>query len=124
MRESDSARNARIKQFLDDIFTSTTEEADRTERSENENGGRNNHQFISITAHSGAITSILEVIGHRGFQLQTGGVIPVFVRAERIPGREPKQVIDPPTGVPECKNDPLKAGGMGPMQVRETGVDV
>lgn len=77
-----------------------------------------------MTAHSGAITSILEVIGHRAFGLQTGGVIPVLVRAERVPGKEPEQVIEPPTGVPECQSDPLKAGGGGSLQVREVGVDV
>jgi hypothetical protein len=76
-----------------------------------------------VTAHSGAITSILEVVGHREFGLQTGGVIPVLVKAERVPGKEPEQAIEPPTGVPECKDDAVKAGG-GSLLVREVGVDV
>jgi hypothetical protein len=101
-RESDSARNARIKTFLDDILTANSD-----------------NTFISVTAHSGAITSILDVVGHRRFKLQTGGVIPVLVRAESLPGKEPERVIEPPTGVPECKSDPLAAGGKGPLQVRE-----
>ncbi|EEA22744.1 hypothetical protein EYB25_005519 [Talaromyces marneffei] len=101
-RESDSARNARIKTFLDDVFTANSDK-----------------QFISVTAHSGAITSILDVVGHRDFQLQTGGVIPILVKAERVRGKEPERVIEPPTGVPQCKSDPLAAGGKGPMQVRE-----
>lgn len=101
-RESDSARNARIKIFLDDIFAANTD-----------------NTFISVTAHSGAITSILDVVGHRRFKLQTGGVIPVLVRADRLPGKEPEKVIEPPTGAPACKSDPLAAGGKGPLQVRE-----
>lgn len=101
-RESDSALNARLKTFLDDIFAA--------------NSG---NTFISVTAHSGAITSILDVVRHRRFKLQTGGVIPVLVRAERVQGKEPERVIEPPTGVPECKSDPLAAGGKGPLQVRE-----
>lgn len=101
-RESDSALNARLKKFLDDIFAANTD-----------------NTFISITAHSGAITSILDVVGHRRFELQTGGVIPVLVRAERLPGKEPDRIIEPPTGVPACKSDPLAAGGKGPLQVRE-----
>lgn len=101
-RESDSARNARLKRFLDDIFAANTD-----------------NTFISITAHSGAITAILDVIGHRRFQLQTGGVIPVFVRAEKVAGKEPERAIEPPTGVPKCKSDPSTAGGKGSLQVRE-----
>lgn len=40
--------------------------------------------FVSLTTHSGAITSILEVTGHRKFPLATGAVIPVVVKAEKI----------------------------------------
>lgn len=109
-RESDSARNARLKKFLDDIFAASTSSDDNN---------NNNNQFISVTAHSGAITAILQVIGHRDFSLQTGGVIPVIIKAERVAGKEPESIIDPPTGVPECKSDPLAAGGKGPLQVRE-----
>jgi broad specificity phosphatase PhoE len=101
-RESDSALNARLKTFLDDIFKANSDK-----------------QFISVTAHSGAITAILEVVGHRDFGLQTGGVVPVLVKAERVTGKEPERIIEPPTGVPECKSDPFLAGGKGPMQVRE-----
>jgi hypothetical protein len=39
--------------------------------------------FLSLTAHSGAITSILQVVGHRKFPLATGAVIPVVVKAEK-----------------------------------------
>lgn len=63
-RESDEDRTQRLRTLLDDIFT-------------------DENVFISLTAHSGAITSILEVVGHRKFPLQTGAMIPVVVRAEK-----------------------------------------
>ncbi|KAJ5386081.1 hypothetical protein N7509_008622 [Penicillium cosmopolitanum] len=63
-RESDEDRNKRLFELLCDIFA------------------RDNNVFLSLTAHSGAITSILEVVGHRRFPLQTGGVIPVIVKVE------------------------------------------
>ncbi|KAJ5211886.1 uncharacterized protein N7498_003532 [Penicillium cinerascens] len=64
-RESDEDRTRRLRTLLDDIFTN------------------DENVFISLTAHSGAITSILEVVGHRKFPLQTGAMIPVVVRAEK-----------------------------------------
>jgi hypothetical protein len=93
LRESDSARDARLKRFLDDVFA------------------HDDNQFVSFTAHSGAITSVLEVVGHRRFGLQTGGVIPVLVKAEKVVGREPEREIEPPTRAPKCKEDPMRAGG-------------
>lgn len=78
-------------------------------------------EFVSVTAHSGAITSILSVVGHRPFRLATGAVLPVFVRAEVVPGPEPPRNIDPPTRVPECKGDPLKAGD-GKIMARVTEI--
>jgi hypothetical protein len=35
--------------------------------------------FISITSHSGFITAMLAVLGHRPFPLGTGQAIPVIV---------------------------------------------
>lgn len=61
-RESNEERNRRLACLLDDIF------------------GNDENVFLSLTAHSGAITSILEVIGHRRFPLATGAVIPVVVK--------------------------------------------
>ncbi|KAL1978668.1 hypothetical protein VTN31DRAFT_1527 [Thermomyces dupontii] len=40
--------------------------------------------FISITSHSGEIASLLRVLKHREFRLQTGGVLPVLVKAEKF----------------------------------------
>ncbi|KAL4952622.1 histidine phosphatase superfamily [Aspergillus filifer] len=51
--------------------------------------GKDRNLIISITAHSGEITSILRVIGHQAFRLSTGAVIPVLVRAEEVYEAEP-----------------------------------
>lgn len=66
IRESDEDRNKRLQSLLNDIFAN------------------DKNTFLSLTAHSGAITSILEVVGHRKFRLETGAVIPVLVKAEKI----------------------------------------
>ncbi|KAI4276982.1 MAG: hypothetical protein L6R38_005535 [Xanthoria sp. 2 TBL-2021] len=62
-RESNEELDKRIKLLLDDVF----EHDDST--------------FVSLTSHSGAICSLLRVLGHREFRLVTGGVIPVLVKA-------------------------------------------
>ncbi|KAJ5240114.1 hypothetical protein N7468_004733 [Penicillium chermesinum] len=64
-RETDEERNKRFAILLNDIFATDA------------------NVYLSLTAHSGAITSILEVVGHRPFPLLTGAVIPVIVQAER-----------------------------------------
>ncbi|KAI5966950.1 PMU3 [Candida pseudojiufengensis] len=40
-----------------------------------------NDDIVSITSHSGSIRTQLLVLGHRPFAVQTGGMIPVFVKA-------------------------------------------
>ena len=65
VRESDEHRDRRLRELLNDIFAADVNE------------------FLSLTAHSGAITSILAVTGHRKFPLATGAVIPVVVKAEK-----------------------------------------
>ncbi|PLN75199.1 histidine phosphatase superfamily [Aspergillus taichungensis] len=85
LRESNSARDARLLGFLQDVFA------------------HDDKSFLSMTAHSGAITSILEVTGHRVFALATGGVIPVLVRAERVEGPLPPREVEPPFPAPVCK---------------------
>jgi broad specificity phosphatase PhoE len=84
LRESDSHLRWRMKQLLDEIFST------------------DDSMFVSLTSHSGAITQILEAVRHRRFELQTGGVIPVLVRAERIQGKEPEFVIEPGSPAPSC----------------------
>ncbi|KAL8947310.1 MAG: hypothetical protein Q9222_006397 [Ikaeria aurantiellina] len=66
VRESDEDIDQRMQQLLDDIFQNDSS------------------TFVSFTSHSGAIRSLLRVLGHREFRLVTGAVIPVLVRAERI----------------------------------------
>ena len=53
----------RMKSVLDDVFAN------------------DNNTFISFTSHSFSIASILRVIGHRKFEMGTGAMIPVLVRA-------------------------------------------
>lgn len=64
--ETSSAQAARSRTVLDDIF------------SDPKTG-----TYVSITSHSGELASILAVLGHRPFILNTGAVIPVLVKAER-----------------------------------------
>jgi broad specificity phosphatase PhoE len=87
-REPRSARNFRLSQFLDDVF-------------EHDKG-----VFLSFTSHSGAIGSILEAIGHREFALQTGGVIPVFVKATRVEGARKAPPKEPSEAPPACDSPP------------------
>ncbi|ORY14056.1 histidine phosphatase superfamily [Clohesyomyces aquaticus] len=87
-REPFSARKHRLSLFLDDVFAN--------------DGGR----FLSFTSHSGAIASILEAVGHRSFALETGGVIPVVVRAEKVKGEREKPPREPSEGPPPCEVPP------------------
>ncbi len=95
LRESHTAMTQRLRGLLDDVFE------------------HDQNTWISMTAHSGTIMAILDAVGHRKFPLQTGGVIPVLVKAERKPGNRPPARIDPWTPKPECPSDPLKAGKDG-----------
>ena len=65
-RETNRETDARLKLLLDDVFTHDSSEC------------------ISLTSHSGAIASILRVVKHQEFQLQTGAVIPIVVKAENL----------------------------------------
>jgi broad specificity phosphatase PhoE len=108
-RETDSAEDARSKVVLDDVFSNDS------------------NTYISITSHSGTITSILrgglfksarnkilltltatEVIGHRDFGLNTGAVIPVLVKAETVDGTSPTSSIQSYTTVSTCATAPPK----------------
>ncbi|KAE8372141.1 histidine phosphatase superfamily [Aspergillus bertholletiae] len=65
--ETSDAQDVRSKSALDSIFQ--TKDAGL---------------FVSITSHSGEISSLLRVVNHRTFKLSTGAVIPVLVRAEAV----------------------------------------
>jgi broad specificity phosphatase PhoE len=87
-REPRSARKYRLAMLLDNIFA----------------GDENT--FLSLTSHSGAIASILEAVGHRTFKLETGGVIPVFLKAERVDGAREVPPKEPSEAPPMCDGPP------------------
>jgi broad specificity phosphatase PhoE len=64
--ETDEAFAVRAKAVLDDVFIT------------------DDKSWISITAHSGAITQLLGALNHRAFRLATGQIVPVLVKAEVI----------------------------------------
>jgi hypothetical protein len=67
-RESLQGRNARIKYAMDNMIAAS------------------NETYISMTSHSGVINSTLVALGHRPYNLQTAGMIPVVVKVERDRG--------------------------------------
>ncbi|KAJ5635834.1 phosphoglycerate mutase [Penicillium longicatenatum] len=68
--ETSAAQDVRSETVLDQVFfTSASSKKDL---------------FVSVTSHSGEISSILRVVGHRTFSLNTGAVIPVLVKAEKV----------------------------------------
>jgi broad specificity phosphatase PhoE len=87
-REPRSARRLRMTELLDDIFSA------------------DEGTFLSFTSHSGAIASILEAISHRQFDLETGGVIPVLVKAERVRGEREEPPSEPSGTPPACAVNP------------------
>ncbi|KAI4645202.1 hypothetical protein J4E93_006002 [Alternaria ventricosa] len=87
-REPRSARRYRLATFLDDVFAT------------------DDNVWLSFTSHSGAIGSMLEVLGHRTFALETGGVIPVFVKAERVAGKREVPPKEPSASPPLCDGPP------------------
>ena len=65
-RETNQNMDIRFRGLLRDIFMT------------------DNNTHISLTAHSGAVASILRVLGHAPFRLKTGSVMAVFVKAENV----------------------------------------
>lgn len=62
--------------------------------------------YISISAHSGQIASMLRVLGHRAFGLGTGQAIPVLVKAETLPGAGPPKKDAPWETISTCSKPP------------------
>lgn len=91
-REPASARRYRLAVLLDNIFA------------EDEN------TFLSLTSHSGAIASVLEAVGHRAFRLETGGVIPVLLKAKRVDGAREVPAKEPSETPPMCDGPPEVEG--------------
>lgn len=97
--ETASSEAVRSKEVLDQIFSfSRTSSA----------GKKDNGLFISITSHSGEIASLLSVLGHRPFSLNTGAVIPVLVKAETVYYHpSPTTTTQPWTTSPHCTVPPV-----------------
>ncbi|OGE55989.1 hypothetical protein PENARI_c003G05185 [Penicillium arizonense] len=76
-------------------------------------GGKVQHEgaFVSVTSHSGEISSILRVVGHRTFRLNTGAVIPVLVKAVKSGKGEIGSVTSSPswTVSPHCTEPPVSS---------------
>ncbi|KAK6453694.1 histidine phosphatase superfamily [Scheffersomyces xylosifermentans] len=64
LHESTQHRNYRAAQLLSDIFV------------------HDSNMVISVVSHSGLIKSILNVIGHRKWELKTGQMIPVVIKVD------------------------------------------
>ncbi|KAI9048773.1 hypothetical protein LZ554_007604 [Drepanopeziza brunnea f. sp. 'monogermtubi'] len=88
LRETDNAIDQRTLAVLDDVFAS------------------DKSTYISISAHSGEIGSMLRVLGHREFGLGTGQAIPVLVKAEQVPAARPPQKEAPWEKVETCSEIP------------------
>ncbi|KAJ5950998.1 uncharacterized protein N7479_009411 [Penicillium vulpinum] len=88
--ESSGAQDVRTTDALNDIFFSESKKK----------------SFVSVTAHSGEISSILRVLGHRAFKLNTGAVIPVLVKAEKVKGKKPTATVTWDVS-PHCTEPPL-----------------
>lgn len=64
-RETWDEHDARTKRLLEDVFA------------------HDEHLFVSFTSHSGAVASLLRVIGHVPYRLPTGGMMPLLIKATR-----------------------------------------
>lgn len=63
--------------------------------------------FISITAHSGTISGFFTAVGHRAFGVQTGGFVPVLLKAVACPTASMAVITGGQSGTaPICTADP------------------
>lgn len=91
-RETDDERDQRLQMCLDDIVLDTTSKFNEDDDDEHDDNHNKNTKaeniieatFISLSTHSGAITSLLQILGHRSFKLLPGSMAPVVVRVERV----------------------------------------
>lgn len=121
--ETSEAQDSRSRRALDDIFNAQAG-AESVKKTRGGGGGGGggacvpNHGgdgeklVISVTAHSGEITSILRVIGHREFKLNTGAVIPVLIRAEEVNEPEPTATVSW-TASAHCTAAPMTSTASG-----------
>ncbi|BEJ15090.1 hypothetical protein CspHIS471_0408570 [Cutaneotrichosporon sp. HIS471] len=79
----------------------------------NELFARDARTFISITAHSGVINAFFNAIGHTPFQVQTGGFVPVVIKAVSHPSATMSAITRGQSGTaPSCTADPAPASLM------------
>ncbi|KAH9863037.1 hypothetical protein IAQ61_009312 [Plenodomus lingam] len=81
-------QDARSKAVLDDIF------------------GGDRASYISVTAHSGAVSSLLRVLNHRPFRLSTGSAMPVLVKITSSTTETPPSPALPYTPKTTCAVPP------------------
>ncbi|KAF2476780.1 phosphoglycerate mutase-like protein [Lindgomyces ingoldianus] len=86
--ETSTDQDIRSKKVLDDVFSN------------------DDSTYISVTAHSGEIASLLRVLGHRTFSLSTGAVLPVFVKVTTLQGNSPTTTTQAFTSVSTCATAP------------------
>ncbi|KAI7552515.1 phosphoglycerate mutase-like protein [Hortaea werneckii] len=92
--ETSDGQDKRSKIALDSVFSN------------------DDHTWISITSHSGEIASMLRVLGHQSFSLNTGAVIPVLVKAQFLPSG-PAASDSPFTTSTHCALPPITSGSDG-----------
>lgn len=71
LRETSQHRKYRAASLLTEIFANTTAD----------------DKVISLVTHLGLISSILDVVGHRSYTMQTGGLIPVVIHKRKTKQR-------------------------------------
>ncbi|KAF2264461.1 phosphoglycerate mutase-like protein [Lojkania enalia] len=86
--ETSKDQDIRSKKLLDDVFTS------------------DDSTYISITAHSGEIASLLRVLGHQPFRLSTGAALPVLVKVTTLQGEGPATTTEPYAPYKTCATAP------------------
>ncbi|MCJ1307616.1 hypothetical protein MMC25_001263 [Agyrium rufum] len=86
--ETNQDQDIRSRKVLDEVFS-----VDR-------------NTYISITSHSGEIASLLRVMGHQPFSLNTGAVIPVLMKVSTIFAKEPVTSSQPYTLLSTCATPP------------------
>ncbi|KAJ5946489.1 Histidine phosphatase superfamily clade-1 [Penicillium verhagenii] len=91
--ETNDAQDVRSTAALDEVFFTSA--------------SSKKESFVSVTSHSGEISSILRVVGHRTFSLSTGAVIPVLVRAERDAKAQATTTSYTWTANPHCTVPPV-----------------
>jgi hypothetical protein len=83
--ETDSSMQARARDFLNTVFSGP-------------------ETIVSATSHGGLIRVLLEEIGYpnAAFRMHTSQNIPLLVRADKVPGKPRRAVVEPPRKAKTC----------------------